>query len=118
MMIAMDRKGLIAAVRRWICVSCFIATLSPLLGCATTSRAPEMVWVRTDGRRIGDDPVLLQQGKTDIAVCNANLDPGTPTETARGCMGQKGYVLVQRDQAEDVRAAYASGAAQRATPSR
>jgi hypothetical protein len=77
-----------------------------------------MVWVRTDGRRIGDDPVLLQQGKTDIAVCNANLDPGTPTETARGCMGQKGYVLVQRDQAEDVRAAYASGAAQRATPSR
>jgi len=29
---------------------------------------------------------------------------------ARACMGQKGYVLVRRDQAEDVRAAYAAGA--------
>ncbi len=110
--------GPVAAVCRWTRLSCFIAVLSPLLGCATTSRAPEMVWVRTDGRRIGDDPVLLQEGKADIAVCNAHLDPGPPTETARGCMAQKGYVLVQRDQAEGVRAAYAAGAAQRAAPSR
>jgi hypothetical protein len=76
-----------------------------------------MAWVRTDGRRIAEDPVLLQQGKSDVAACNANLDVGTPTETARGCMAQKGYFLVQRDQAEDVRAAYAAGA-QRAVPSR
>jgi hypothetical protein len=70
----------------------------------------KMAWVRTDGRRIGDDPTLLQQGKTDIAVCHANLDAGAPTETATGCMVQKGYALVQKDQAEEVRAAYAAAA--------
>jgi len=68
-----------------------------------------MAWVRTDGRKIADDPTLLQQGKSDVADCNANLDTGAPSETARGCMAQKGYVLVRRDQAEDVRAAYAAG---------
>jgi hypothetical protein len=69
-----------------------------------------MAWVRTDGRKIADDPALLQQGKTDAATCSANLDTGTSTEAARGCMAQKGYVLVRRDQAKDVRAAYAAGA--------
>jgi hypothetical protein len=49
-----------------------------------TSTVPEMAWVRTDGRKIADDPALLQQGKSDIAACNANLDTGAPTETARG----------------------------------
>ena len=76
-----------------------------------------MAWVRTDGRKIADDPALVQQGKSDIAACNANLDTGTATEYARGCMAQKGYTLVRRDQAEDVRAAYAAGA-QHAEPNR
>ncbi len=62
-----------------------------------------MVWVRTDGRRIADDPTLLQLGKSDIAACNANLDIEMPTDSARGCMAQKGYTLASRDQAEDVR---------------
>jgi hypothetical protein len=84
----------------------------------TTSTLPtELAWVRTDGRKIGDDPVLLQQGRSDIAACDANLDSGAPTASARGCMAQKGYVLVQKDQAEDVRAAYAA-AARRGAPSR
>jgi len=95
----------------------FIAGLILLSGCVTTSTLPEMAWVRTDGRKIADDPALLQQGKSDIAACDANLDSGTPTASARGCMAQKGYVLVQRDQAEDVRAAYAA-AAQRGAPNR
>ena len=43
----------------------------------------------------------ILQGKSDIAACDANLDSGTPTASARGCMAQKGYVLVRRDQAED-----------------
>jgi hypothetical protein len=51
----------------------------------------------------------LQQGKTDISSCNANLDVGTPNASATACMAQKGYALVRRDQAEDVRAAYAAG---------
>jgi hypothetical protein len=82
-----------------------------LSGCATTSTIPLMAWVRTDGRKVADDPALLQQGKSDIAVCNANLDTGSPNDTARVCMAQKGYTLVRRDQAEDVRAAYAAGVA-------
>ena len=96
---------------------CYIAGLILLSGCVTTSTIPEMAWVRTDGRKIADDAVLLQQGKADIAACNANLDAGSTTEGARGCMAQKGYVLVRRDQAEDVRAAYAAGA-QRGAPNR
>jgi len=103
---------------RWISALCSTAILILLLGCATTppivTTPPiaEMAWVRTDGRKIADDPALLQQGRTDMAACNANLDTGSPTEAARGCMAQKGYVLVRRDQAEDVRASYAAGAQQ------
>jgi hypothetical protein len=120
----MSRKMVpVMSVWRWISALCSTAILILLLGCATTppivttSTVPEMAWVRTDGRKIADDPPLLQQGKTDIAACDANLDSGTPTASARGCMAQKGYVLVRRDQAEDVRAAYAAGA-QRGTPNR
>ena len=86
-----------------------IATLS--VNCVTSK--PEMAWVRTDGQRIGDDPALLQQGKSDIAFCHANLDVGAADETARRCMAQKGYALVQKDQAEEARTAYAAAAAQR-----
>jgi len=104
----MDRNKLIPTAP-WVSALCSIVVLGLLLGCATTSTVPEMAWVRTDGRKIADDPTLLQQGKSDVADCNANLDTGAPSETARGCMAQKGYVLVRRDQAEDVRAAYAAG---------
>ena len=84
-----------------------IATLSVHSGCAT-NKPPEMAWVRTDGRRIVDDPALLEQGKIDIAFCHANLDAGAADEAARGCMAQKGYALVRKDQAEEARAAYAA----------
>ena len=107
----------VVSERRSNLVCSSIAGLILLSGCVTTSTIPEMSWVRTDGRKIADDPALLQQGKSDIATCDANLDSGTPTASARGCMAQKGYVLVRRDQAEDVRAAYAAGA-QRGGPSR
>ena len=106
----------VMSVWRWISALCPTAILILLLGCATTppivTTPPiaEMAWVRTDGRKIADDPALLQQGRTDIVACNANLDTGSPSEAARGCMAQKGYVLVRRDQAEDVRASYAAGA--------
>ena len=52
---------------------CYIGSLILLSGCVTTSTLPEMAWVRTDGRKITDDPALLQQGKSDIAACDANL---------------------------------------------
>jgi hypothetical protein len=99
-------------------VLCIVATLNVLPGCVTMKAAPEMAWVRTDGRRIADDPTLLQQGKTDIALCHADLDAGSANETARTCMSQRGYTLVQKDQAEDVRAAYATAAQRASTPNR
>jgi predicted negative regulator of RcsB-dependent stress response len=72
-----------------------------------------MAWVRTDGRRIADVPTLVQQGKADIALCHADLDAGSASETARTCVSQRGYALVQKDQAEEVRAAYATAAQKR-----
>src|ERR1700686_196070 len=99
-------------------VLCIVATLNVLQGCVTMKAAPEMAWVRTDGRRIAEDPALLQQGKTDVALCRANLDAGSANETARTCMSQRGYTLVQKDQAEDVRAAYATAAQRASTPNR
>ena len=92
-----------------------VAVLNVLSGCVTTTVAPEMAWVRTDGRRISDDPALLQQGKADVALCHADLDAGSANETARTCMAQRGYALVRKDQAEEVRAAYAIAAQRRPT---
>ena len=103
---------------RYASVLCTVAMLNVLPGCATMKAAPEMAWVSTDGRRIADDLTLLPQGKTDIALCRADLDAGSANETARTCMGQRGYTLVQKDQAEDVRAAYATAAQRASTPSR
>ena len=77
---------------------------------ATPPPPPEMAWLRTDGRKITDDPVLLRQGKSDIAACSADLDNGLPTASAKGCMAVKGYALVRKDQAEELRAGYAAAA--------
>jgi hypothetical protein len=88
-----------------------IAAASLLSACVTaTPPPPEMAWVRTDGRKIADDPVLLRQGKSDIATCSADLDNGVPTASAKGCMAVRGYALVRKDQAEELRAAYAAAA--------
>ena len=95
---------------------CAVALLNVLPGCVTTTVATQMAWVRTDGRRITDDPALLQQGKADIALCHADLDAGSANETARTCMAQRGYALVQKDQAEELRAAYATAAQRKPKP--
>jgi hypothetical protein len=51
-----------------------VVALGMPVGCATNK--PEMAWVGTDGRRIGDDADLLKQGHTDIgldfAACAVN----------------------------------------------
>jgi len=97
-------------------IFCAVALLNALPGCVTTTVPPEMAWVRTDGRKIADDPELLQQGKADIALCHADLDTGLANETARTCMAQRGYALVRKDQAEEIRAAYATAAQRKPKP--
>jgi hypothetical protein len=69
-------------VRQRSLAYCFIAGLILLSGCVTTSTLPEMAWVRTDGRKIADDPALWLQGKSDIAACDSNLDSGTFLRTS------------------------------------
>ena len=81
---------------RYAAVLCTVAMLNVLPGCVTTKAAPEMAWVRTDGRRIADDPALLQQGKTDIALCHADLDAGSANETARTCMAREATLWFRR----------------------
>jgi len=48
--------------------------------------SPKWLGLRTDGRKVLDDPALLKKGETDIALCNANLDSGAVDEGARKCM--------------------------------
>ena len=82
---------------RYASVLCAVAILNVLPGCVTTNNAaPEMAWVRTDGRRIADDPALLQQGKTDIILCHADLDAGSANETARTCMAREATLWFRR----------------------
>ena len=97
--------------RRLKILACIITVaLGMPVSCATNK--PEMAWVRTDGRRIANDPDLLKQGQTDIAVCNVNLDAGVVDQGRRDCMARKGYALVRKDQAEQTRAGYEASAPQ------
>lgn len=97
-------------------------------GCAA---APKMLWVRTDGQPVRENPVLLQQAELDKTICTgerskAALSGVTFTgggiagavaaqqrtmgadQVAQGCMAEKGYILVQEDQAEAKRGELAS----------
>jgi hypothetical protein len=90
-----------------------------------------MVWVRTDGQRIKDDPVLTHQAQMDLTICQgelqkANLSGVTvhgggmaglaasiergqaATQVGEGCMAQKGYARVPEDKAEATRTSFAS----------
>src|SRR6188508_81973 len=97
--------------RRLRTLACFIImALGMPVSCATNK--PELARVRTDGKRIGNDPELLRQGQTDIAVCNANLDAGAIDQGGRDCMAKKGYALVRKDQAEQARTGYEASAPQ------
>jgi hypothetical protein len=39
-----------------------------LSGCVTTSTLPEMAWVRTDGRKIADDPALRSKERAILLL--------------------------------------------------
>ncbi|UFZ02924.1 hypothetical protein LQG66_27235 [Bradyrhizobium ontarionense] len=90
-----------------------------LSGCAA---APKMVWVRVDGQPAKDNPVLRTQYEVDATAClgernKAALSGVTFTgggiagavaaversdaadTVARGCMAEKGYLLVKEEEA-------------------
>lgn len=106
------------------------AALFPtILGCA----APELVAVRTDGQRIASSPSLKQAFEADRTVCvgetqKANL-ARTPNlyggfaaiakdaeqkhaadDVFAGCMAQKGYAMVRKEQVDAKLAEYSATA--------
>lgn len=102
-----------------------IAALCVALGgCAA---APKMVWLRVDGQTVRENPVLQTQAEIDGTSClgernkaalsgvtvasgglagaMAAADRSNAADTvARGCMAEKGYLLVREDEAEAKRA--------------
>jgi hypothetical protein len=111
-----------------------IVLVVALAACATQ---PKLIWLRTDGQRAGADPVLTQQFQIDKTVClgqreRADLSGVTVTQgglvgvvaaqnranaadaVAQGCMAEKGYVLVQEDQARGKQEEFAAIAAEKA----
>jgi hypothetical protein len=110
-----------------------VALCAALGGCAA---APKMLWVRADGQRSADNPVLQTQFELDGTAClgernKANLSGVTFTggglagvaasmersnaadTVQRGCMAEKGYLLVPEDQAAAKRAELAAIAEQK-----
>jgi hypothetical protein len=106
-----------------------VALGAALGGCATAP--PPMAWIRTDGKRAAGDPVLAQQFDVDRTVCLgerqkaalsgvtfanggfaaavAAQERGNSADAvAKGCMAEKGYLMVPEDQAEERRAEMAA----------
>ena len=101
-----------------------VAVCAMLGGCAA---APKMVWLRVDGQTVRENPVLQTQAEIDGTSClgernkaalsgvtvasgglagaMAAADRSAAADTvARGCMAEKGYLLVREDEAEAKRA--------------
>ena len=100
-----------------------------LTACAS---APQMAWVRTDGKSTSSDPASSQLLQTDKTICQGerekvNLSDVTFTQAGfadmsiaahnrtdaldaavNACMAEKGYVLVPGDQAEAQRQQFAA----------
>jgi hypothetical protein len=90
-----------------------------------------MQWIRTDGKRAAGDPVLAQQFDVDRTVClgerqkaalsGVTIGSGgwaaavaaqdrsnSADAVAKGCMAEKGYLLVPEEEAETRRAEMAA----------
>jgi uncharacterized lipoprotein YajG len=122
-------------------VSSIVAVAAAVLlaGCAA---APKMLWVRADGQRSSQNPTLATQFELDSTSClgernKANLSGVTVASggiygiaaaaersaaadtVQRGCMAEKGYLLVPEEQAAAKQAELAAIAEQnrqKATP--
>jgi hypothetical protein len=86
-----------------------IATVAALVlsGCAGPAVAPtggysmppappaeKVIWLRTDGQSGKNNPAIAQQFAADKAACGNGID------VDRGCMAQRGYLLVPESQVE------------------
>lgn len=113
-----------------------LAAVSAVLLVSGCAAAPKMLYLRADGQRVKDNPVLMTQGELDAAAClgernKASLSGVTVASgglygiaaaaersaaadtVQRGCMAEKGYLLVPEDQAEQKQAELAAIAEQK-----
>jgi len=94
--------------------------IAGLAGCAGgldfASTPQRLTWVRTDGQSGKSNPALADQFSKDRSECIGTSAPSNDQlMAARGCMGQRGYVLVSADQAEATAAKYRTAAASKYT---
>jgi hypothetical protein len=105
-----------------------VALCAALGGCAA---APKMLWLRADGQRAVENPVLRTQYELDATSClgernkaslsgvtftgggiagiAAGVERSNAADTVqRGCMAEKGYLLVPEDQAAEKQAELAA----------
>ena len=113
------------AMRKSLIGSALISAVA-LSGCAK-----DMVYVRLDGQRSSNDPVLAQQFEIDRTICAGEMQKANVSgvtfsggglagavaaaersnavgQVAQGCMAQKGYVIVPRDKAQEKLAEFAA----------
>src|SRR6187455_1741877 len=94
--------------------------IAGLAGCAGGmdfgSTPQRLTWVRTDGQSGKANPAIADQFSKDRSECIGTTEPSNAQLTAaRGCMGQRGYVLVSADQAEATAAKYRAETASKYT---
>lgn len=110
----------------------FIFAAAVLVGCATTP-PPQNLWVRTDGQSSRDIPALAQQFEVDQTICEGEMQKANLSGTqfcrgladciitgaargnamsvvGKGCMAQRGYLLMPEDQIEAYRATIVASA--------
>jgi hypothetical protein len=83
-----------------------LVACTTLAGCGfeLPQTQPNMVWLRLDGQRGAENPVLTKQFETDRAICLGAQQDDNPSQpdkpAAKVCMADKGYIQVPEDQAE------------------
>lgn len=124
-------------MRRWMTLGGLLA----VAGCQTANPYDGSIWVRTDGQKGSGNPVLTAQYDVDSAICVGEVQKaavGSPViyyqglagmvsaamiadqktaglvDIMKGCMAQKGYVLVPLKDAEVVAAEFRRQAAEKA----
>jgi hypothetical protein len=100
----------IATIAALVLSGCAGPTMAPRVGYSMLPPAEKGIWLRTDGQSGKNNPAIAQQFAADKAACLNGID------VDRGCMAQRGYLLVPESQVE-TKAAELRAAA-RSTPPR
>ncbi len=74
-------------------------------GAPASAQASDLVWIRTDHRRIKGNPKLEQEDAADRTKCETEAKAKAPNDDAaqlvafKVCRGRDGYVIVTREEA-------------------